>query len=151
MLLDAHLCPPCWWSSIGHERKQTLASGAAQKARGIRRGLPDIMIWAPGYFLGVELKAGKNTTTDAQDGFAQAMSRLGHGYAVVRSVEALGEALVDHGIPLSAGWRIAAQMHDAALDVPKPLAKPGRPRAVKPTRGQIARGNRVALAIVRGK
>ena len=62
MFLDSHLSPPCWWSSIGHEKKQTLIQGQMQKAKGIRRGLPDIMIWAPGYFLGVELKVGRNDT-----------------------------------------------------------------------------------------
>ena len=146
MFLDAHLVRPCWWSSVGHERKQTLRQGQMQKARGVKRGLPDVMIWAPGYFCGVELKAGKNDTTDAQNGFAAAMAALQHGYAVVRSVEQLGEALERHGIPLAPGWRIAAQHHDAALDgEPKPARKPSKPRAAKPTRGQVAVGNRLAL------
>lgn len=147
MLLDSHLSPPCWWSSVGHERKQTPAQGALQKARGVKRGLPDVMIWAPGFFLGVELKSGNTTTTDAQDGFAEAMARLGHGFAVVRSVEALGEALERHGIPLRAGWRVAAQIHDAALDVPR-VAKAGRTTgkvARRPTLKQVAKGNRLAL------
>ena len=148
MLLDSHLQPPCWWSSVGHERKQTLRQGAIQKARGVKRGLPDVMIWAPGFFLGVELKTARNTTTDAQDGFAQAMERLGHGCAVVRSVEGLGEALERHGVPLRPGWRVAAQVHDAALDVaPKP-PKMGRTTGRttrKPTLAQVAMGNRLAM------
>jgi hypothetical protein len=140
MFLDSHMLPPCWWSSVGHERKQTLRQGQMQKARGIRRGLPDVMIWAPGYFLGVELKSGKNTTTDAQDGFAQAMARNQFGYEVVRSVEQLGEALQRHGIPLAAGWQIAAMHHDAALDVPtKGHNKPPRARAAKPTARGLAK------------
>ena len=145
MFLDAHLLPPCWWSSVGHERKQTLRQGAIQKARGVKRGLPDVMIWAPGFFLGVELKAAKNTTTDAQGGFAQAMERLGHGYAVVRSVEGLGEALERHGIPLRAGWRVPAQVHDAALRVAPTVNRPAKTRPAKPTIAQIKRGNRLAL------
>jgi hypothetical protein len=150
MFLDAYLSPPVWWSSVGHERKQTLAQGAAQKARGIRRGLPDVMIWAPSYFLGVELKAGKNGTTDAQNVFQAQMAVLGHGYEVVRSVEQLGEKLVQHGIPLAGGWRIAAQLHDHALDGATPPRKPSKPRTPKPTRTQVAAGNRVALAMARG-
>lgn len=147
MLLDAHLLPPCLWSSVAHERLQTPRQGAMQKARGIRRGLPDIMVWAFGYFLGVELKAGKGTTTDAQDGFAKAMAACQHGYEVVRSVEALGEALERHGIPLRAGWRVAAQIHDAALDVavaPKTGRTTGR-TIRKPTIKQAALGNRLAM------
>jgi hypothetical protein len=140
MFLDSHMLPPCWWSSIGHEKKQTLRQGQMQKARGIRRGLPDVMIWAPGYFLGVELKAGKNTTTDAQDGFAQAMARNQFGYEVIRSVEQLGEALQRHGIPLAANWRLAAQHHDAAFDVPtKGHNKPPRTRTTKPTARGLAK------------
>lgn len=153
MILDAHLMPPCWWSSVGHERKQTPIQGAMQKARGVKRGLPDIMVWAPGYFLGVELKAGKNTATDAQSAFGEAMTRLGHGYALVRSVEHLGSTLEAHGIPLSPGWRVAAQIHDAALDAVAPFVakKSARAPKPKPTRAQIGRANRMQLAMARGK
>jgi hypothetical protein len=146
MFLDEHLLPPCWWSSVGHERKQTLRQGAIQKARGIKRGLPDVMIWAPEFFLGVELKAAKNTTTDAQDGFAEAMERLGHGYAVVRSVVELGETILRHGIALSLHWRIFAEAHDLALCLAPPPSKPSRkPPTRKPTLAQIKRGNRLSL------
>lgn len=140
MLLDSHLQPPCWWSSVGHERKMTLRQGQAQKARGVRRGLPDIMVWAPGYFLGVELKAGSNTATEDQRAFGQAMAALGHGYAVVRSVEQLVDVLEAHGIPLQPGARVAALRHDGMLAVPvarKP-ARAAKPSAAKPTRKQLA-------------
>jgi len=151
MFLDAHLVRPCWWSSVGHERKQTLRQGQLQKARGIKRGLPDMMVWAPGYFCGIELKAGKNDTTDAQDGFAAAMAALQHGYAVVRSVEQLGDALEARGIPLAPGWRIKAQLHDMALDTALPhVPARAKPPSAKPSRSQIARGNRLALALARG-
>lgn len=140
MLLDSHLQPPCWWSSVGHERKMTLRQGQAQKARGVRRGLPDIMVWAPGYFLGVELKAGTNTATEDQRTFGQAMAALGHGYALVRSVEHLVDVLEQHGIPLQPGARVAALRHDGMLAVPvacKP-ARAAKPSAAKPTRKQLA-------------
>ena len=41
MFLDACLLPPCWWSSIAHERKQTPRQGQMQKARGVKAGLAD--------------------------------------------------------------------------------------------------------------
>lgn len=156
MFLDSHMLPPCWWSSVGAERKQTLRQGQVQKARGFRRGLPDVMIWAPGYFLGVELKSANGRQTPEQAAFQAKMRTLQHGYELCRSVEQLGEALDRHGISMAAGWRIAAQHHDAALDTPKPLAKkprnPRNPRIAKPkaTRGAIERGNRLALALARG-
>lgn len=140
MLLDSHLQPPCWWSSVGHEKKQSLIQGQMQKARGVRRGLPDVMVWAPGYFLGVELKAGSNTATDDQRAFGQAMTALGHGYAIVRSVEQLVDVLEAHGIPLQPGARVAALRHDGMLAVPaarKP-ARTTKPAIAKPTRKQLA-------------
>lgn len=140
MLLNSHLPAPCHWSSVGHERKQTMRQGQMQKARGVKRGLPDIMIWAPGYFLGVELKAGKNTATPEQAAFGQAMARLQFGYEVVRSVEQLGEVLERHGIALAPGWRVAAMHHDAALDVhQRGHNKPTRARAAKPTARAMAK------------
>jgi hypothetical protein len=140
MLLDSHLQPPCYWSSVGHERKQTLIQGQMQKARGVRRGLPDVMVWAPGYFLGVELKVGSNTATEDQRAFGQAMAALGHGYAIVRSVEQLVDVLEQHGIPLLAGARVAALRHDGMLAVPvaKKPARVVKARAEKPTRKQLA-------------
>lgn len=140
MLLDSHLQPPCWWSSVGHERKMTLRQGQMQKARGVRRGLPDVMVWAPGYFLGVELKAGTNTATDDQRAFGQAMAALGHGYAVVRSVEQLVDVLEQHGIPLQPGARVAALRHDGMIAVPaaRKTARTAKPAAAKPTRKQLA-------------
>jgi hypothetical protein len=151
MFLDKFLCPPAYWSSVGHERKQTLRQGQMQKARGIKRGLPDVMVWSPGYFLGLELKAGKNSTTDAQDGFAEAMARNQHGYAVVRSVEQLGEALQQHGIGMLWGWRQTAQLHDAALARLAPARKkPARNFPQKPTRKAVAAGNAASLFMARG-
>jgi hypothetical protein len=158
MFLDKFLAPPAYWSSVGHERKQTLRQGQMQKARGIKRGLPDVMVWSPGYFLGIELKSGKNSTTDAQDGFAEAMARNQHGYAVVRSVEQLGEALQQHGIGLLWGWRQAAQPHDAALDgeanlrtsKPKVRTSGAKVRTSKPTRKAVAAGNAASLFMARG-
>lgn len=154
MFLDAYLPAACKWSSIGHERKQTLQQGQRQKARGVKRGLPDIMVWAPHLFLGFELKAGKNDVTDAQEAFGKGLRALGHVYEVVRSVEQLGEILVRNDVALAPGWQIKAQLHDMALDtkldhVPARV-KPRKPVGPKPTMRQIAAGNRWSLALARG-
>jgi hypothetical protein len=151
MFLDAYLSPPCKWSSVGRERKQTPQQGQEQNARGFKRGLPDIMLWAPSYFLAVELKSKTGRMQPDQYVFQADMAVLGHGYEVVRSVEQLGEKLVQHGIPLAGGWRIKAQLHDMELDGATPPRKPSKPRTTKPTRTQVAAGNRVALAMARGK
>lgn len=153
MFLDGWLPAASWWSSIAHERKQSPIQGAHQKARGVKAGLPDVLVLAPGFVLGVELKAGKNTATAIQNAVGAELRRLGHGYEIVRSVEQLGEVLIRHGFALGPGWQLAAQRHDAALDAP---AKPRGRRAArlsseKPALQTIARGNRLALAAIGGR
>jgi hypothetical protein len=152
MFCVSHLRPPTVWTAIEHGRKHsgTATQRASEwmrlKRKGVKAGLPDLWFLTLGRLLCVELKAGKNDATDAQDAFGAALNAIGHGYIVVRSVEQLGEALDACAIPLAAGWRMAAQNHDRALDtVPKPTRKPSKPRAAKPTRAQIARGNAASL------
>jgi hypothetical protein len=156
MLLDSHLPAPCWFTAIEHGRKH---SGTAEqrarqwqhlKAQGVKQGVADLLILAPGFALMVELKAAANKQSPAQLAMQQAMARLGHGYAVVRSVEQLGEAMQDAGVPLAVGWRIKAQLHDLALAAEAPARKkPARKLQQKPTARQIAAGNRAALVGVK--
>lgn len=146
MLLRSHLAPPCWFSAIEHGRRHH--GTAQQRARewqklavaGVKQGVADVLILAPGYALMVELKSATGRQSDAQLAMQQAMAALGHGYALVRSVEQLVDVLEQHGIPLLAGARVAALRHDGMLAVPvarKP-ARAAKPRAEKPTRKQLA-------------
>jgi len=146
MLLGAHLAPPCWFTSVEHGRKhagtpqQRAAEWTRLQAQGVKAGIGDMLILAPGYALWLELKAGANKQSDAQLAMQNAMAALGHGYAVVRSVEQLVDVLDQHGIPLLAGARVAALRHDGMLAVPvarKP-ARAAKPAAAKPTRKQLA-------------
>jgi hypothetical protein len=152
MLLDSHLLEPCWFTAIEHGRKH---SGTAEqrarqwqhlKAQGVKQGVADLLILSPGFAMMVELKAAANKQSPAQMAMQQAMARLNHGYAVVRSVEQLGEVLQDNGIPLAPGWRLKAQMHDMALGGEAPARKkPARNFQQKPTRAQVAAGNRASM------
>jgi hypothetical protein len=146
MLLRSHLAPPCWFSSIEHGRRHH--GTAEQRARewqalarqGVVAGIGDMLILAPGYALWLELKSATGRQSDAQLAMQNAMAALGHGYAVVRSVEQLVDVLEQHGIPLLAGARVAALRHDGMLAVPvarKP-ARIAKPSAAKPTRKQLA-------------
>jgi hypothetical protein len=146
MFLTSHLLHPCWFTAIEHGRKH--AGTAEQRARqwqhlqsqGVKQGVADVLILAPGFALMAELKAGANKQSEAQVAMQRVMEALQHGYAVCRSVEQLGEALQRHGIPLAAGWQVAALHHDAALDVPtKGHNKPPRARAAKPSAGGLAK------------
>ncbi|MCC6574489.1 MAG: hypothetical protein IT462_11935 [Planctomycetes bacterium] len=155
--LTSHLVKPCWFTAIEHGRRHhgTVEQRAREwqhlAAQGVKQGIGDLLVLAPGFCCFIELKAGANKQSEAQHAFQAVMAALGHGYSVVRSVEQLGEALSERGIPLAPNWRLAAQHHDAALDgEPKPARKQSKPRAAKPTRSQVARGNRIALALARG-
>jgi hypothetical protein len=157
MLLKSHLVAPCWFTALEHGRAHR--GTAEQRARewqhlarqGVQKGIGDMLILAPGYVLFLELKAGANKQSDAQHAFQAVMAALGHGYAVVRSVEQLGEVLQDHGISLAGGWRIKAQLHDAALATEAPARKkPARNFPQKPTRKAVAAGNAASLFMARG-
>lgn len=146
MFLTSHLLHPCWFTAIEHGRKH--AGTAEQRARqwqhlqsqGVKQGVADVLILAPGFALMAELKAGANKQSEAQVAMQRVMEALQHGYAVCRSVEQLGEALQRHGIPLAPNWRLAAMHHDAALDVaPKPTRKAAKPRTAKPTARGLAK------------
>lgn len=141
MYLDAHLPAPGWWSSVGHERKQSLRSGQLQKARGVKRGLSDVMIWYRGQFFGVELKAG-SAISESQAAFGAAMEANDFKWVVIWSVEQLDDYLRANRVPLAVSARIDALRHDAALEAtqPAPKAKRGgaKPRTPRPSSRALA-------------
>ena len=144
MYLKDALPAPGYWSSVDHARKQSLRSGQIQKARGIKRGLPDIMIWYRGAFIGVELKAGRGDTSEMQDIVGAALEANGFVYSVVRSVEGLHATLERAGVPVLPSMRIAAMHHDAALAEAayapkKPPSKPRKAMAQKPNQRGLAK------------
>lgn len=146
MFLQSH-APDLWFTAIEHGRhhKGTAAERAREwqrlAAQGVRQGLGDMLLMpANSPVLWLELKAGANKQTQAQYTMQRDMQDRGHHYVVIRSAEQLGEALERHGIPLAAGWRIAAQIHDAALDTPaKGHNKPPRLARARPKAGALAK------------
>lgn len=158
MFLKDCLPAPCFSTAIEHgvklvgTKEQRERAWGRLKAQGVKTGLADIFVWSPSRFLALELKAGKNTTSDAQDAFRDALHALGHSYAVCWKVEDVGLALIRHDIALPANWHLQAIHHDAALatDRHKAVRKVVRPVKAKPTRRQVEGGNRLALAMARG-
>lgn len=157
MFLNTHALPPTFWTAVEHGRKH--GGTKEQRARewqrlarkGVKTGLADLWFIMPGFVFAVELKVDSDQS-DSQERVQKSLQALGHGYVVVRSVEAMGAALEANGIPLAAGWRLKAQIHDLALDaVPRATTKrPSKPRAAKPTRKAVGVGNRVSLFMARG-
>ena len=158
MFLKDCLPAPVYFTAIEHgvklvgTKEQRERAWGRLKAQGVKTGLADIFVWSPGRFLALELKSGKNTTSDAQDAFRDALHALVHSYAVCWTVEDVGLALIRHDIALPANWHFQSMHHDAALatDRHKAVRKPSKPRQPKPTRRQVAAGNRLSLVGVRG-
>ena len=132
MWLDQFLPPPGTWSAIEHGRQhsgtpeQRAREWQRLKAQGVKVGLPDLMIWFNGRFIGCELKAGKNTTSAHQEEFGRAMAANGFVWVVIRSVEALATVLHQHGIPLPLAASQVATEYDRILATPEPVKTPSR-------------------------
>jgi len=86
------------------------------KAQGVAVGLMDGFIMGPDrFFAWMELKAGRNTTSDAQDGWAEHVSRCGFHWWLIRSVVELHDHLAAAGAPVTGYHRALAEGHDRAL------------------------------------
>jgi len=97
-----------WWSSIDHGvGKLGKAEAGIRKRRGVKRGLPDIIIMArheqsylgPLMF-GIELKSDDGALTDAQVEIANTWQHLGFDVYVARSVEEVQDILLQRAIPM---------------------------------------------------
>lgn len=101
------LRPPTFWSSIDHGAgKMTPASAGLRKARGVKPGLPDILIMHPFFdgtlVVGVELKAGRGTPSVHQGAVWAAFNECRALYYIARSIEEVEAKLRECGIPLNA-------------------------------------------------
>lgn len=146
--LTAALPPHAFFSGIEMARKQSVFSGAVQKAKGVKRGLPDLSIWWSGRYFGVELKVG-SSVSDAQRAFGEAMQRNGFRWVVVKSVEALDTFLRAEGLPIAPSMRVAAMDHDAKLAIPeKPRTGTRKPMAEKATASAIRRSHALRQKVI---
>ena len=85
----------------GRTEEERMRYGQARKASGIRTGWPDVaVVLDRGRVVWLELKAGRNGTTDAQDGLHARMRTLGHAVHVVRSIEEARIVLRGEGVSL---------------------------------------------------
>ena len=114
------------------------SEGAKKKARGVRRGTPDILIVHKPYTIWIELK--KNTgVSPHQERAMHLLRENGHRCHVCYSVEDVETLLRGYEIPLRATTMTAKQRDEAlAARAAVPKAK-GAPRKRKPSVRQIAR------------
>jgi hypothetical protein len=89
------LPPPIWWTGIDHAAKVSPRYGAMRKKRGIKKGIADFLVIAPGpnvVFLEVKREDGGSLTPEQKD-FAASMHAVQVWCVTVRSVEQAERAL----------------------------------------------------------
>lgn len=97
-----------WWTAIDHAARLSLRYGAERKRRGVKRGLPDIMIFLidglsthlKHHVIGIELKTDKGRLTPEQVDTALAWTMMGHVIYVARSLEEVYEILEFCRVPM---------------------------------------------------
>lgn len=149
LYLQNALQPPATFTAIEHGRRHT---GTKQqrarewqrlKGQGVKAGVFDLIVLAPGLFIGCELKAGKNTLSPEQEKFAAATVANGHHALVIRSILDLHDSLIRLGLDIAPSMRILAMSYDACLSVPEKKKKraSGSPRVIpqKPSLSTIRR------------
>lgn len=89
------LAPGVRWSSLDHAAKITARQGADRKARGVKRGLPDLLFWWPERNAGaIELKTAKGRISAEQLEFRDHWIMAGFDYALCRSLDDVRATLI---------------------------------------------------------
>ena len=84
---------------IPNEGKRSTTTGARMRAAGLRAGVPDICLPAArGEYHGlyIELKAGRNTTTDNQECWLDALAKQGYYTAVCYGWQVASETITKY-------------------------------------------------------
>jgi hypothetical protein len=94
-----------WWSALDHAAQLSPRYGAERKRRGVKRGLPDVMVLAQGkqqvaLLIGIELKAPKGSLSPDQKEVRDAWIAMGHQYHVARSLEEVQDILDHCHVPM---------------------------------------------------
>ena len=85
-------------SKLAGTPEQRARTGARLKADGLMPGFPDLLVYASDGRVGhMEIKAEANYQQDTQKACAALLARLGHHYAVVRSIDDARETLEEWG------------------------------------------------------
>jgi hypothetical protein len=134
-LLDKWLDPACtFWTATDPVASSAL-SGAIRKQRGIKPGVPDVLVWYRRKSIGLELKSRRGQCSPSQRTVREALLRAGAQWWVCRSARAAMWALAQSGVPFRALanadgalelWQPPALQ---AWEVPKRNPHERRPRA----------------------
>jgi hypothetical protein len=94
-----------WWSAIDHGAgKMSKRAAGMMKKRGVKRGMPDIVImwWhnVVGKMIGIELKAGKGRLTPDQRLVERQWNKMGFAIYTARSLGEVQQILRVENIPM---------------------------------------------------
>jgi hypothetical protein len=96
--LDLSLKRDLDYFAIPNGGLRNIRVAASLKAEGVKRGVPDICIMLPYGRVGwMELKTTKGRQSLEQKGFEARCARIGHPYALVRSIDDAQAALMEWG------------------------------------------------------
>jgi hypothetical protein len=134
-LLDKWLDPACTFWTATDPVAASLTSGAMRKKRGVKPGVPDVLVWYPGGSITIELKSRHGQCSRSQRAVREALLRAGAQWWVCRSANAAMWALGKSGVPFRTivyedgtieRWQ---QPELSAFEVPKRNPHERRPRA----------------------
>lgn len=104
--LDLILRPPTFWTTFpaGYGKLGKATAGKLY-AKGLRAGMPDIVVFHPFHqyttrVLGLELKTGRNSTTAKQRTTHELLRACGVRCYTVRTLNEVTAALLAHDIPI---------------------------------------------------
>lgn len=87
------------WFSIEGRGKRSLREGAANKARGVISGVPDIAIYHAGRAFFIELKAEKGVVSSSQYDLHHVLARAKIPVLIARDIPTIAKVLDTWGIP----------------------------------------------------
>ena len=134
-LLDKWLDPACTFWTATDPVAPSVTSGAMRKKRGVKPGVPDVLVWYPGGSITIELKSRRGQCSPSQRLAREALLRAGAQWWVCRSANAAMWALYESGVPFRTivhedgtieRWQ---QPKLPAWEVPKRNPHERRPRA----------------------
>jgi hypothetical protein len=96
--LDLILTPDSWWTSIDHAAKGKFR-GQMRRARGVKKGIPDILILFAGRCHWIELKSPDGKLSPEQKDCHEAIVSAGGAVTVARSVDHVSDALARWQVP----------------------------------------------------
>jgi hypothetical protein len=99
LLLDKWLDPTCTFWTATDPVAPSVTSGATRKKRGVKPGVPDVLVWYCGKSVVIELKSRRGQCSRSQRFVREQLLRAGAQWWVCRSANAAMWALCESGVP----------------------------------------------------